>query len=93
MEEVIDDIIDEVKMRHIARLQSGECNYNKGYVFNDLMTNFERISDHCSNVAEAMLELGNEHAGNLHEYTDHIKREHLYQFETYFNRFKSEFTL
>ncbi len=93
MEEVIDDIIDEVKMRHIARLQSGECNYNKGYVFNDLMTNFERISDHCSNVAEAMLELGNEHAGNLHEYTDHIKREHLYQFETYFNRFKSEYTL
>lgn len=93
MEEVIDDIIDEVKMRHIARLQSGECNYNKGYVFNDLMTNFERISDHCSNVAEAMLELESEHASNLHEYTDHIKREHLYQFETYFKQFKSEYTL
>ncbi len=93
MEEVIDDIIEEVKMRHIARLQRGECNYNKGYVFNDLMTNFERISDHCSNVAEAMLELEIEQEGNLHEYTDHIKREHLYQFETYFNRFKKEYTL
>lgn len=93
LEEVIDGLIEEVKVRHIARLQRGECNISKGYVFNDLLTNFERVSDHCSNIAEAMLELESEGAGNVHEYTNQIKKEHLFKFETYFNEFKSEYSL
>ncbi|MCR5731827.1 MAG: Na/Pi cotransporter family protein [Sphaerochaetaceae bacterium] len=93
LEELIDDLIEEVKLRHIARLQRGECNISKGYVFNDLLTNFERVSDHCSNIAEAMLELESEGAGNVHEYTNQIKREHLFKFETYFNEFKAEYHL
>ncbi len=57
LEERIDDLCSEMKRRHVERLQSGDCTVTQGFVFNDLLTNFERISDHCSNVALAVLEL------------------------------------
>lgn len=93
MEEVIDDLIDQTKMRHIARLQRGECQIDRGYIFNDLMTNFERVSDHCSNIAEAMLELQQDDAGNMHEYSKSIKREHSKDFDENFENFSKEFKL
>ncbi|MBQ3404366.1 MAG: Na/Pi cotransporter family protein [Oscillospiraceae bacterium] len=51
LEEVIDMMCDEMKVRHVTRLQNGICNVISGFVFNDLLTNCERISDHCSNIA------------------------------------------
>ncbi|MDO4499741.1 MAG: Na/Pi cotransporter family protein [Erysipelotrichaceae bacterium] len=51
LEEVIDRICDHMKESHIERLQKGECNIKSGYIYNDLLTNFERVSDHCSNIA------------------------------------------
>ena len=56
LEQVIDDLCDAIKRRHVERLQSGECAYQQGYVFNDILTNFERIADHCSNIALAVIE-------------------------------------
>lgn len=60
LEEVIDELTDELKANHVKRLQKGECTIANGYVFNDLLTNFERISDHCSNIALATIGLGQE---------------------------------
>ena len=57
LEQRIDELIDEMKRRHVERLQNGECTIAQGFVFNDLLTNFERVSDHCSNVALAVIEL------------------------------------
>ncbi|MBO5973694.1 MAG: Na/Pi cotransporter family protein, partial [Clostridia bacterium] len=57
LEQVIDDIIAEIKMRHISRLQTGECTIELGFVLSDLLNNFERVSDHCSNIAVAMIEV------------------------------------
>ena len=57
LEELIDNLCDEMKLHHIDRLQSGECTLNHGFAFNDLLTNCERVSDHCSNIAVAMIEL------------------------------------
>ena len=54
LEEVIDDLCDEMKLRHVERLQKGGCTIVHGFVFNDLITNFERVSDHCSNIAVAI---------------------------------------
>jgi phosphate:Na+ symporter len=51
IEQVIDKLKDELKARHIDRLQKGECTVQMGFVFSDLLTNMERVSDHCSNVA------------------------------------------
>ena len=56
LEETIDRLIEEVRMRHIQRLQTGGCTIQLGFVLSDLLTNFERVSDHCSNIAVCVLE-------------------------------------
>ena len=56
LEETIDQLIEEIKVRHIHRLQTGECTIQLGFVLNDLLTNFERVSDHCSNIAVSVIE-------------------------------------
>ena len=56
LEETIDHLIEEIRMRHIRRLQTGECTIQLGFVLNDLLTNFERVSDHCSNIAVCVIE-------------------------------------
>ena len=57
LEEIIDGLCDEMKSHHVDRLQSGSCTLNQGFVFNDLLTNYERVADHCSNIAVAIIEL------------------------------------
>lgn len=56
LEEVIDALTDELKDRHIQRLQAGQCTLELGFIFNDCLGNFERVADHCSNIAVAVLE-------------------------------------
>ena len=57
LEELVDIYCDEMKMNHVKRVQKGECTLHQGFIFNDLLTDFERIADHCSNVAVAIIEL------------------------------------
>ena len=72
LEETIDQLIEEIKVRHIHRLQTGECTFQLGFVLNDLLTNFERVSDHCSNIAVCVIE---SQADNLdpHAYISRLK--------------------
>ena len=72
MEETIDQLIEEIRMRHIRRLQTGECTIQLGFVLNDLLTNFERVSDHCSNIAVCIIE---EKEGTMdrHSYLHDVK--------------------
>ena len=56
LEETIDHLIESIRDRHIRRLQSGHCTIQLGFVLNDLLTNFERVSDHCSNIAVAVIQ-------------------------------------
>ena len=72
LEETMDRLIEEVRSRHIQRLQSGECTIQLGFVLSDLLTNFERVSDHCSNIAVSVLE---EHDASLdrHAYMEDLK--------------------
>ena len=56
LEEVIDMLTRDLKTRHIQRLQAGQCTLELGFVFNDCINNFERVADHCSNLAIAVLE-------------------------------------
>jgi phosphate:Na+ symporter len=71
LEEVVDSIIAELKSRHIDRLQNGECTMELGYVYQDILTNMERISDHCANIAGCMIEI--EEKTNLHAYLHDLK--------------------
>ena len=74
LEETIDRLIEELRMRHIHRLQSGTCTIQLGFVYNDLLTNLERIGDHCSNIAVSVLEERDEKL-DRHSYINELKDE------------------
>ena len=90
LEEVVDDLCDELKLRHVDRLQKGQCTISHGFVFNDLITNFERVSDHCSNIAVAMIELEGG-SFDTHEYL--VKEKRSPDFERYFREYKARYAL
>ena len=72
LEQVIDKLIATTKMNHIARLQKGACTIELGFVLSDLLNNYERISDHCSNIAVAIIETSHNSFGT-HEYLNQVK--------------------
>ncbi len=92
LEEVIDDLCDEIKIRHVRRVQSGECTLDHGFVFNDLLTNFERISDHCSNIAVAVIELSHDEF-DVHEYLNRVKNSSSKSFSDSFNEYRERYSL
>lgn len=69
----MDCLTDEIRSRHIRRLQSGECTIQLGFVLNDLLNNFERISDHCSNIAVSVIEERDSHIA-AHAYLHDMKK-------------------
>ncbi len=92
LEETIDNLCDEMKMHHVQRLQQGTCTILQGFIFNDLLTNFERISDHCSNVAVAMIEL-NAGSFETHDYIDHLKERSATMFQEDLKKYESLYAL
>ena len=73
LEETIDRLTDEIRARHIHRLQSGECTIQLGFILNDLLTNLERVSDHCSNIAVCVMEEREDHAEQRHAFLHDFK--------------------
>lgn len=71
LEEVVDNLSMELKNRHICRLQNDECTVELGYIFQDIITNLERISDHCSNIAGCLIET--DEKINIHAYLSDVK--------------------
>ena len=92
LEELVDIYCDEMKMNHVKRVQKGECTLHQGFIFNDLLTDFERIADHCSNVAVAIIEL-ELNAFDTHEYLVNLKKDKGTNFEEYFEEYKEMFPL
>jgi len=66
LEEVIDELKDQMRNRHILRLQQGVCSIETGFIWSDLLTSLERTADHCSNIAGCVIDLNN-HDMNTHE--------------------------
>ncbi len=73
IEQVVDDLRDRIKLNHILRLQKSECTIELGFVLSDLLTNFERVSDHCSNIAGCIIEISAYAALDMHKYLSDIK--------------------
>ena len=92
LEEVIDDLCDRLKINHVDRLQKGECTIATGFVFNDVITNCERVSDHCSNIAVALIELSL-NAFQTHEYVDSLKERESEKFKAEYEKFAKQFAL
>lgn len=72
LEEVIDYLNKEVKARHIKRLSKGKCTIDMGFILSDIITNYERIADHCSNIAVGLIEI-NHDGYDVHEYLNTLK--------------------
>ncbi len=92
LSQMIKVLCDEVKLHHIDRVQRGTCTLNLGFVFNDLLTNYERVSDHCSNIAVAMIELLSD-SFDTHEYLNRVKSLRTGVFEQYFDEYSKRFDL
>ena len=91
-EEVIDDLSDEIKKRHMKRLRKGKCSMEMGFVLADVVTNYERVSDHCSNVGLSVLQLYEDNF-ETHEYQDHMSREDSAAFAAEMKRLKEKYLL
>ncbi|MBQ3257099.1 MAG: Na/Pi cotransporter family protein [Oscillospiraceae bacterium] len=72
LEEVVDKLKEELRFRQILRLQKGECTIEQGFILSDMLTNLERVADHCSNVAGRIIERHNRNF-LIHTYTDNIR--------------------
>lgn len=79
LEEVIDGLNIEIKRRHVKRLRKGKCTIELGFVLSDITTNFERVSDHCSNIAVCLLEV-NEDEFDTHAYIRGLRKEDNMEF-------------
>lgn len=92
LEDVIDGLRTELKNRHVKRLREGVCTIELGFILQDLLTNFERVSDHCSNVAVYLIQI-NENSLDTHEYMNELKRLDKSEFMDEFTRYKSKYAL
>ena len=82
LEEVIDDLKEQLRARHIYRLQEGKCSIAAGFVWSDILTNLERTADHCSNVAVCVID-ASEHNMNAHQAISDMKKGNAYFDEKY----------
>ena len=89
LEQTIDRLVERIKDKHVARLQNGECTIQLGFILADLLNNFERISDHCSNIAVSVIEIKH-NTFDTHQYLNRVKygsREFTAQFEEYCEKY------
>lgn len=92
LEQVMDDLIETIKRNHVNRLQTGACTIQHGFVLSDILTNYERVSDHCSNIAVAMIELSKASFGT-HEYLDSLKAKDDPAFRQMYAAYKEKYAV
>ena len=89
LEQVVDDLKEKLRLRHIGRLQRGECSIDAGFIWSDLLTDLERVADHCSNIAGCVLEMRYERLA-LHGYLDTVRSgnaEYAAAYESYARKY------
>ena len=90
LEQVIDLLTQDVRLHHVDRLQSGDCTIENGFVLADILNNYERISDHCSNIAVAVLEADLD-LFDPHEYLRSVKSMENPAFKTLFTQYQEKY--
>ena len=93
LEEVIDEITVLMRQRHIERLKSGDCSIELGFILADMLTNMERISDHCSNLAIYVIQMLDKNSLESHEYLDTLERNKTVEFINNYKWYKREYQL
>ena len=90
LEQVIDKLCQKMREKHTARLQKGKCTIGQGYVFNDLIADFERVSDHCSNIAIVIVDLMS-NSLDVHELSESMHEGHPDRYDEYYEEFFSKY--
>ena len=93
LEEVIDGLCDELKFHHIQRLRAGTCSVEDGFIFNDLLTDYERVSDHCSNIAIVVHEGGTTGEVGEHNFLTSLKLEKDSAFNEHLREYEEKYSL
>ncbi|MBQ4091029.1 MAG: Na/Pi cotransporter family protein [Clostridia bacterium] len=93
LEQVIDYLRDEIKLRHTIRLQKNLCSIELGFILSDILTNYERVSDHCSNIAGCLVEMSKKETLDLHRYLHDLKDSDSSDFEAMYEGYMDKYAL
>ena len=91
LEDTIDLLTDRLKAQHVNRLQSGSCTLEAGFVFNDLINNFERVADHCSNLALIVLETAKTMELESHQYVENLKAGNTTEYQNFVREYEEKY--
>lgn len=91
LEEQIDNLRDRIKLNHVYRVQKNLCDMEHGFVLSDILTNLERVADHCSNVAGCVVEMARHNALDMHRYNDEAK--HGERFDLLYREYGEKYAL
>ena len=92
LEDAIDELQVEIKKRHVKRLRKGKCTIEMGFILSDVVTSYERVSDHCSNIALSLFQVS-EDDFEAHDYINKLKQSKDATFEDYFSMYKNKYML
>lgn len=94
LEQVVDNLKDCIRLNHVKRMQNGECTIELGFILTDILTNLERVSDHCSNIAGYMLEMSGDNANiGVHEFLHNVRSGEAKEFNDYYDYFKVKYRM
>lgn len=92
LEQVVDHLKELLRKKHIQRLRKQECTIELGFVLTDILTDFERVSDHCSNIAACQLELAHDEF-DIHEYLRSVKGGNEEEFNRYYEYYSMKYAI
>lgn len=92
LEQVIDRLKRKIKSNHISRLKQGDCTMELGFILSDLLTNYERVADHCSNIAVCLIEIAHD-SFETHEYLKNVKENPNTSFEDLYQFYKEKYAI
>ncbi len=92
LEQVIDVLKRVIKNGHISRLRQGDCTMELGFILSDLLTNYERVSDHCSNIAVCFIEISND-SFETHEYLNNIKEDDENEYKELYEAYLKKYSI
>ncbi len=89
---MIDGLNVELKKRHVKRLRNGECTIELGFILSDIISNYERVADHCSNIAVCLIQIHDD-GFDTHEYLEQIRSEENREFMEMYRKYKKNYEL
>ena len=92
LEQVVDDLKDTIKRQHVIRVQKNQCSIEHGFILSDILTNLERVSDHCSNIAGCLIEMSLHDTLDLHNYLHKVKAGSA-EFEANYKRYSEKYSI